>query len=120
MLLKENMKRKFLHSERKSCTLRFREVGESLLRSGARQHGAGSGAGKRMAEIIKIVNLIRKVNVYVVILSLIFKLSRAGEAMFIFKREKLKEKKESVVTQPSKRQKVADPASSGKLIGYMQ
>jgi hypothetical protein len=34
--------------------------------------------------------------------------------MFIFKREKLKEKKESVVTQPSKHQKVAN---SGKLIG---
>ncbi len=54
------------------------------------------------------------------ILSLIFELRRAGEAMFIFKREKLKEKKESVVTQPSKRQKVADPANSGKIIGYMQ
>jgi hypothetical protein len=45
-----------------------------------------------------------------------FNLSRADEAMFIFKREKLKEKKETVVTQPSKRQKVADPANSGKLI----
>jgi hypothetical protein len=37
--------------------------------------------------------------------------------MYIFKREKLKEKKESVVSQPSKRQKVADPANSGRLIG---
>jgi hypothetical protein len=37
--------------------------------------------------------------------------------LYIFKREKLKEKKESVVSQPSKRQKVADPANSGKLIG---
>jgi hypothetical protein len=48
-----------------------------------------------------------------------FNLSRAGEAMFIFKREKLKEKKETVVTQPSKRQKVADPENSGKLIRNM-
>jgi len=49
-----------------------------------------------------------------------FDLPRAGEAMFIFKREKLKEKKETVVTQPSKRQKVADPANSGILIGNMR
>jgi hypothetical protein len=55
-----------------------------------------------------------------VIISQKFDLRRADEAMFIFKREKLKEKKESVVTQPSKRQKVADPANSGKLIGYMR
>jgi hypothetical protein len=40
--------------------------------------------------------------------------------MFIFKREKLKEKKEPVVTQPSKKQKVADPASSGNLSSYLQ
>jgi hypothetical protein len=53
-------------------------------------------------------------------ISQIFDLRRTGEAMFIFKREKLKEKKESVVTQPSKRQKVADPANSGNLIGYMR
>jgi hypothetical protein len=52
--------------------------------------------------------------------SLIFELRRAGEAMFIFKREKLKEKKEPVVTQPSKKQKVADPASSGKIFSYLQ
>ena len=30
--------------------------------------------------------------------------------MFIFKRDKLKEKKETVTGNPSKRQKVADPA----------
>ena len=40
--------------------------------------------------------------------------------MFIFKREKLKEKKEPVVTQPSKKQKVADLASSGKIFSYSQ
>jgi hypothetical protein len=40
--------------------------------------------------------------------------------MFIFKREKLKDKKETVVTQPSKKQKVADPASSGNLSSYLQ
>ncbi len=34
--------------------------------------------------------------------------------MFIFKRDKLKEKKETVTGNPSKRQKVADPANSGK------
>ena len=73
-----------------------------------------------MDKTINCVILIRKVNVYLVILSLIFELRRAGEAMFIFKREKLKEKKESVVTQPSKRQKVADPASSGKIFSYLQ
>jgi hypothetical protein len=33
-----------LFLERKPRTLRLREVGESLLRSGARQHGAGGGA----------------------------------------------------------------------------
>ncbi len=44
MLLKVNMK-VILILERKPRTLRFREIGKSLLRSGARQHGAGSGAG---------------------------------------------------------------------------
>jgi hypothetical protein len=34
--------------------------------------------------------------------------------MFIFKRDKMKEKKETVVGNPSKKQKVADPASSGE------
>ncbi len=34
--------------------------------------------------------------------------------MFIFKRDKLKEKKETATANPSKRQKVADPANSGK------
>jgi hypothetical protein len=34
--------------------------------------------------------------------------------MFIFKRDKLKEKKETVTGNPSKKQKVADPANSGK------
>ena len=33
--------------------------------------------------------------------------------MFIFKRDKLKEKKETVTGNPSKKQKVADPANSG-------
>jgi hypothetical protein len=41
-------------------------------------------------------------------------LYRAGEAMFIFKRDKLKEKKETVAGNPSKKQKVADPANSGE------
>ncbi len=36
-----------LFLERKPRTLRLREVGKSLLRSGARQHGAGGGAGKK-------------------------------------------------------------------------
>ena len=44
MFLKENMQ-VILFLERKPRTLRLREVGKSLLRSGARQHGAGSGAG---------------------------------------------------------------------------
>ncbi len=34
--------------------------------------------------------------------------------MFIFKREKLKEKKVTASGNPSKKQKVADPANSGK------
>jgi hypothetical protein len=34
--------------------------------------------------------------------------------MFTFKRDKLKEKKEMVAANPSKRQKVADLATSGK------
>ncbi len=34
--------------------------------------------------------------------------------MFIFKRDKLKEKKETAAGNPSKRQNVADPANSGK------
>ncbi len=44
MLLKENMQ-VILFLERKPHTLRLREVNKSLLRSGARQHGAGGGAG---------------------------------------------------------------------------
>jgi hypothetical protein len=44
MFLKENMQ-VILFLERKPRTLRLREVGKSLLRSGARQHGAGGGAG---------------------------------------------------------------------------
>jgi hypothetical protein len=34
--------------------------------------------------------------------------------MFIFKRDKMKEKKETVVGNPSKKQKVSDPASPGE------
>ena len=40
--------------------------------------------------------------------------------MFIFKRDKLKEKKERVSGNPSKRQKVADPANSGKCRKFIR
>jgi hypothetical protein len=40
--------------------------------------------------------------------------------MFIFKRDKLKEKKETVSGNPSKKQKVADPANSGKCRNYIR
>jgi hypothetical protein len=38
-----------------------------------------------------------------------------GEAAFIFKREKLREKRDTEVPNPRKRQKVADPANSGNF-----
>ena len=44
MFLKVNMQ-VILFLERKPRTLRLREVGKSLLRSRACQHGAGGGAG---------------------------------------------------------------------------
>jgi hypothetical protein len=40
--------------------------------------------------------------------------------MFIFKRDKMKEKKETVVGNPSKKQKVADPASSGEYRKFIR